>query len=104
MAKWHGNVGYGSHIESSPGVYTTTIKERSYSGDVIKNYRRQESSGTLNDNVNVANIISIIADPFAYENFHSMVYVEFMNAKWKISGVEVQYPRLLLTVGGLYNE
>ena len=104
MAKWHGNIGYGIQTESSPGVYTNVIKERSYSGEMLKNYRKQESSGSVNDNINIANTISIIADPFAYENFHAMVYVEIMNAKWKITGVEVQYPRLLLTVGGLYNE
>ena len=104
MAKWHGNIGYGIQTESSPGVSTNVIKERSYSGEMLKNYRKQESSGSVNDNINIANTISIIADPFAYENFHAMVYVEIMNAKWKITGVEVQYPRLLLTVGGLYNE
>ena len=58
----------------------------------------------LNDDVNISNEISIVADPFAYQNFHAMRYVEFMGAKWKISSVEVQYPRLILTVGGVYND
>lgn len=53
---------------------------------------------------NVSNEFSIVADPFAYANFHSMRFIEYMGAKWKISNVEVQYPRLILTVGGVYNE
>jgi hypothetical protein len=32
-----------------------------------------------------------------------MLYVEFMGTKWKITNVEVQYPRLILSVGGVYN-
>lgn len=57
----------------------------------------------MNDDINVSNEISILADPYANQNFHAMRYVEFMGAKWKISGVEVQYPRLILSVGGVYN-
>ena len=74
-----------------------------YYGELIRNTRRLQTTDQLNDNINVANEISIVADPFANENFHSMRYVEFMGAKWKISNVEVQYPRLILTIGGVYN-
>ena len=48
-------------------------------------------------------IASIIADPFAYQNFHAMRYIEWMGAKWKITKVNVQSPRLILSVGGVYN-
>lgn len=74
-----------------------------YYGDLTHNTRRLQSAEQLNDNINVANEISIVADPFANENFHSMRYVEFMGAKWKVTSVEVQYPRLILTMGGVYN-
>lgn len=77
--------------------------ERQYSGELIKNTRRLESSGGVNDNVNISNEVSIVADPYAYENFHAMRYIKFMGAKWKISNVEVRYPRLILTIGGVYN-
>ena len=73
-------------------------------GDLIKNTRRLESSGSVNDDINISNQISIVADPYANENFYAMRYVKFMGAKWKISDVEVQYPRLILTIGGVYNE
>lgn len=103
MAKFYGVIGYGEDVETNPGVYTQEITERYYSGELIRNTRRLQSGEQLNDNINIANEISIIADPFAYQNFHTMLYVEFMGTKWKITNVEVQYPRLILSVGGVYN-
>lgn len=102
--KFYGVIGYAATGEIRPGVWGETITERNYYGDLVRNTRQFQSSETLNDNLNISNEISIVADPYARENFHSMRYVEFMGAKWKISNVEVQYPRLILTVGGVYNE
>ncbi len=104
MAKFFGKIGYGVSQETKPGVWKDVITEREYFGDLLRNTRRLESAAQVNDNINISNEISIVADPFAYENFHSMRYVEFMGAKWKVSNVEVQYPRLILTIGGVYNE
>lgn len=104
MAKFYGMIGYGETIETTPGVWEERITERPYYGDLIRNTRRLQSTDQLNDNINVANDISIVADPFANKNFHSMRYVEFMGAKWKISNVEVQYPRLILSIGGVYTD
>ena len=103
MAKFYGAIGYAVTEETKPGVWMEKITERMYYGDLTRNTRKLQSTDQLNDNINVANEISIVADPFANENFHSMKYVEFMGAKWKIASVEVQYPRLILTVGGVYN-
>ena len=103
MAKFYGTIGYGKPVETSPGVWENQITERMYSGDLIRNSRRLQSSGNVNDNINISNQISIIADPYANENFHLMKYASFMGTKWKITDVEVQYPRLILTVGGVYN-
>ena len=103
MAKFYGSIGYAETVETKPGVWTEQITERKYYGDITRNSRRLQTSGQLNDDINVSNEISIVADPFANQNFHLMRYVEFMGAKWKISNVEVQYPRLILTIGGLYN-
>lgn len=103
MAKYYGKIGYAETAETNPGVWTEQIVERSYYGDMIRNTRRLQSAEQVNDNINIANDLSIIADPYAINNFHSMRYAEFMGAKWKISNVEVQYPRLILTLGGLYN-
>lgn len=103
MAKWFGKIGYAETTEAKPGVWKEQITEREYFGDLLRNSRRLQSSSSLNDNVIIANEISILADPFAYENFHAMRYATFMDTKWKISNIEVQYPRLILTLGDVYN-
>lgn len=103
MAKFYGAVGYAVTEENTPGVWDEHIVERMYYGELIRNTRKLQTTEYLNDDINISNEISILADPFAYANFHSMRYVEFMGAKWKIISVEVLYPRLILTVGGVYN-
>lgn len=104
MAKFHGNIGYAmADVEASPGVWEPEKIVREAYGDVLRNSRRLQASDTVVDNVIVSNEISIVADPFAQENFHSIVYVEFMGAKWKVTNIEVRYPRLVLTLGGVYN-
>lgn len=104
MTKFYGAIGYAETKETTPGVWEEIITERNYYGDLTRSSRRLQSSGKLNDNVNISNEISIISDPYAYENFHAMRYIVFMGTKWKISSVEVQYPRLILSIGDVYNE
>ena len=101
--KWYGSIGYAETVETSPGVWTEQITERKYYGDVIKNTRMLQNANQVNDNINISNSISIIADPYANQNFHSIRYITFMGTKWKISNIDVQYPRLILATGGVYN-
>lgn len=103
MAKYYGVVGYAESEETSPGVWKERITERNYYGDIIRNIRNLQNSEHLNDNVAVSNQLSILADPYAIQNFHAIRYAEFMGAKWKVSSVDVQSPRLLLSLGDLYN-
>ena len=103
MPKFYGNIGYAISKETAPGVWVEDIVEHKYSGDVYRNTRKLQSGNQVNDSIDISNEISILSDPFANENFHSMRYVTYMGAKWKVSSVEVRYPRLMLTVGGLYN-
>lgn len=103
MAKWFGTIGFAETVETSPGVWEEQIVTRQYYGDLVRNTRRLQSSDKVNDDVNIANEISIVADPYANENFHAMRYAEFMNSRWKINTVEVQFPRLVLELGGVYN-
>lgn len=103
MAKFYGNIGYIKTEEVEPGYWEEKVTERPYYGDITRNTSRFQSSGGVNDNIEVNNNISIVADPYANQNFRYMRYVEFMGAKWKITNAEVQYPRILLTLGGVYN-
>lgn len=104
MAKLFTRIGYApSYEKTAPGVYEEVQVVKKCYAEVIRDTRRLESSGQVNDNVNINNRFSIIADPYARENFHAMRWIEYMGAKWKISDVEVEYPRLILSLGGLYN-
>lgn len=103
MGKWFGKIGYSISEETEPGVWEPTIVEREYYGDVTSNRINRQNSGEVNDRINLANVISIVADPFAYQNCSKMAYAEIMGAKWKITDIEIQHPRLILTIGGAYN-
>lgn len=102
MAKWFGKIGYAETEETSPGVWKEQIVEREYYGDLVRNTRRLQTADKINDDIIVSNELSIVSDPYAMDNFHLIRYAEFMGTKWKISSVEVSYPRLILTLGGLY--
>ena len=104
MAKWFGTIGYAETVETSPGVWEEKITTRSYYGELLRNTRRLQSADQLNDNIVVANEISILADPYAMDHFHSIRYVEFSGSLWKVDTVTVETncPRLTLTLGGLY--
>ena len=104
MAKFYGPIGYSVSTEVRPGVWKDTIEERNYYGDLIRDTSRWTASqNSTNDDLTINNQISIVADPFAENNFHSMKYVRFMGANWKITSVEPRLPRLILSVGAVYN-
>jgi hypothetical protein len=103
MAKYYGAIGYAETTEAAPGVWAASITERNYSGDVVKMSRRWQAGENLNDDLTLNNQISIVADPFAYQNFHAMRYIKWMGTAWKIVNIDVQRPRLILTIGGVYN-
>lgn len=104
MARFRGAVGYATSQETAPGVWTNQITERKYFGDVIRDTRRLEPSGEkLNEDVSLGNSFSIVADAYANENFGSMRYVNWQGKNWTITNVEVRRPRLILSIGGLWN-
>ena len=103
MARFYGTIGFAELVETKPGIWKDQITERNYAGDLNRNTRRLQSSNQVNDDLNISNEISIIADPYAKQNFHSMRYAIFMGTKSKITNVEVQFPRLILELGGVWN-
>lgn len=103
MSKWYGQIGYAVMSNTKPGVWTETYVERNYYGDLTRNARRLQTTDKVNDDITLSNEISIIADPYAMEHFHTMRYATFGNAKWKITNAEVQFPRIVLSLGGVYN-
>jgi len=103
MAKFYGKIGYIDTVGSEPGCWEEKAIEREYYGDITRNTSRYQQNSQVNDDIVINNILSIVADPYANENFQHMRYVNWMSAKWKITNVEVQYPRIILTLGGIYN-
>lgn len=103
MAKYYGEIGYATSEETVPGVYTDVIVERPYYGDVIRNTRTLSEGEYLNNDLSVGNSISVVADAYANEHFFNMRYIKWAGALWTVQTVEVQSPRLLLRLGGVYN-
>lgn len=103
MAKFYGAIGFGHAVESAPGVFTDTITEKVYYGDVIRNSRQLQENNNVNSDIGVQNSISIVADAYATENFFAMRYISWAGVLWAVQSVEVQRPRLLLRLGGVYN-
>ena len=103
MTRWCGVIGYAETLEIEPGVWSEEFTERKYYGDLLRNSRRLQGSQQVNDDITISNQISILADPYAVQHFHAIRYAELFGTKWKVSSVEVQYPRLILELGGAYN-
>lgn len=104
MARYHGYVGYAIDVEAYPGVWEEQISEHEYFGDVLKNRINMQQGSVVNAKITISNSISIIADPFAFEHVYAMRYVTYLGKKWSIVNVSIERPRLILTLGGLYNE
>ena len=103
MAKYYGIIGFRTTVETKPGIYKEQITEREYFGDVVRVARRLQTADKVNDDITLTHDVSIVADPFAYNNFQSIIYLTYLGQKWKVTNVEVLYPRLSLSLGGLYN-
>lgn len=104
MAKFYGSVGYAVFDETSPGVFEEVITEKNYRGDIeqvpmIKN----QPTENLNDDITLNNKISIVTDLFADEHLYAIRYVVYGGSKWKVTSVELRRPRIILSIGGVYN-
>ena len=104
MAKFIRPIGFAKQVETEPDIWEEVITERSYSGELVRTKSRFKTSNSVNSDVDIDTEISIAADQFAIENFRSMVYIEYMGVKWRIESADIKRPRIILTIGGVYNE
>lgn len=102
--RYEGIIGYGISEETAPDVFEQKIVEHHYAGDVIRNNSKWVRGDGLNDDRDVGNRISIVADPFAYQHASNIRYATWLGTKWKVTNFEVEPPRILLDIGGVYNE
>lgn len=103
MAKYSGMIGYSKSVETTPGIYEDVVEEHRHYGDVLQDSRRYEESDKVNGDLRVSNRISIIADKFARDNMYAMKYLTLFGQRWTISKVDVNSPRFIISLGGLYN-
>lgn len=105
VGKFYGQIGYGETVETPPGsgVWIDNITEHKYYGDVLRNTRRLQEGENLNKDLSLSNSISIVADAYAYDHFFAIRYVRWAGSLWAVTDVEVQRPRLVLRIGGIYN-
>lgn len=107
MNKFYGMVGFSKAIEDvdHPAKYVESYEERPYYGDVLQDYRKTVSGGKVIDDIDITNRISILCDTFAHKNVSRIRYVNYMGANWKVTDVDAgSYPRLILSLGGVFNE
>lgn len=103
MARFFGKVGFGVPQETAPGVYSDVVTEFSFYGDVVRDARRLSEADKLNKDLSTSNSISIIADAWAHENYFAIRFVEWGGVAWTVTEVEVEFPRLILRLGEVYN-
>lgn len=103
MTKYSGMMGYVTPVQSSPGVWVNHVIEKKVRGDVIRSITNNLPGDTTADDVTISNRISIVGDPYAFENFFNIKYVKYMRVNWKVINIELARPRIILTLGGVWN-
>lgn len=103
MSKFFGGIGFATQVETSPGIWEDKIIEKQYYGDITREARRFSVSEQVLDNINLSNQLSIIADGYVVDNVQNLRYVRWLGGLWKISYVELKFPRLVLEMTGVYN-
>lgn len=105
MARFSGKIGYATTSETSPGVWTESMIERQYYGDIVKHFRKWSTppGGGINDNLVFSQDVSVLADPYLFDNLNNMRYVVYRGIPWKIESINIDRPRVTITLGGEWN-
>lgn len=103
MAKFFGTIGYITTTETEPGIWKKVVVRKQYAGDLINVHKRWQNSGEINDDIDISAEVSIIADPYFKDHMHEIRFVTINDVPWKVSSIEPNHPRYILSIGGLYN-
>lgn len=106
MAKFYGTIGFVKTVDDGHGVYLPVEEEIAYTGDLTRNNKRWSKPDVVNSELAMSNEISIVADDYILENQAYIKYVTIGNSrvKWNINTIMIDYPRIRLEIGGVYNE
>lgn len=102
--KWFGEIGYFVESNNVDGIVTDSFITQQYYGDIIKDYKTNTSENAVNEDFELSNRISVVADPYLISHFHKIAWISFMETKFKVRSVELQYPRLIVSLGGVFRE
>ena len=103
MAKYSGFIGYAEQVETRPDIWEEVITERRMRGDVIRASSSFQVGEKVNEDVTIQNRISLVGDPTMFSNFYNIKYATWLGTKWKVVAVEIVKPRIIITLGGVYN-
>lgn len=104
MARYSGVIGYAKEAELVNGIWENNeVIERHYYGDVSRISRSLQNGSDVLPDFRVNNSISVVADAYAFKHFHLIKYIKWEGTNWAVSSIEVQRPRLVITLGGVYN-
>lgn len=106
MNKWYGVVGFMTTVPDPDhrGTFIEQLTIRKYYGDILRvSQRWQPVADKTNDDISVSHRISILSDPFAAQHFHEIRFVEWLGTRYKAESVEVEYPRIIISLGGVYH-
>lgn len=106
MSVFYGPIGFVETVEDpvGSGIWVEKPTEHYYRG-VVSRYGKRWDGGSqqINPNLSISNTISIVADPFISNHLYSIRYIKWLGGYWEISSVDVEYPRMILSIGGVYN-
>lgn len=103
MNKWAGVIGFAINAETTPGVWEDSITEKTYVGDIIDVRVRRNTTQDINDNINLSAKISVVMNPYLRDHLDKLRYLTYFGSCWKISDISVEFPRLVISLGGVYN-
>jgi hypothetical protein len=103
MAKFSGLVGYVTQSESSPGVWSSVENPIMMKGDIIRQSSNGQNDDKVNSDVSLNHRVSLVGDAYSFGNYYNIRWVEINGLKWEISSIEIQRPRIIVTLGGIWN-
>ena len=88
-----------------PGVFSDSMKEIPVTGLLLREgqYPNRSVEGTAT-NVALQNRISIVMDSRIEKHIFNIRWATFEGVKFAVTSIEVKRPRIVLTLGGVYNE
>lgn len=103
MAKFSGLVGYVTTEQTTPGVWLPVETPKRMRGDIIRQSSSRQNDDKVNSDVSLNHRISLVGDAYSFGNYYNIRWIEVDGLKWEVTGIEIQRPRIIVTLGGPYN-